>query len=154
MASPKTISRIISLSLLLGGLFGVGMQVYFLGVPAANGVLNIWSTLSLVLFVALFSLCIVAGWRLWRGGRDWKRLGEMLLALQILAFSYGGFGYAFYSGFQIIVGWTGSQIGFKADLGSWGLLMIQGSDNQFRFTVNVAAIVMLIALRKISLFPG
>lgn len=109
-----------------------------------------WSTLSLVVFVGLFSLCIFAGWHLWRDGKDWNRLSETLLALQVLAFSYGGFGYAFYSGFQVIAGWTGTQLGFKADLGSWGFIMIQGNDDHFRFTVNVAAIVMLVALRKIG----
>jgi F0F1-type ATP synthase membrane subunit a len=104
--------------------------------------------LILTLFaIAMFTATAWAGWKYWKTEQDKRDLWSLLLALQIPAFNISGVGYGFYSGLTIPFGLAGGQVGIGVNLTSSFSLWWGSQSANFDFTLNLAAIIVLLLLR-------
>lgn len=132
----------------LGGILGIGKYLYMLAPKIVSGQVSVINLALLLIAFSMLAGTAWVGWRYWRNEEDKNGLWKILLGLQIPAFNVAGFGYEFYSGFTIPLGFAEEQLGVSAKLGSNVALFWTSQNTTFHLTINLAAIVMLGLLGK------
>lgn len=145
----KKLVRILAILQAIGGIVGIYTLITTFGTQILNSNPGISNIFIFILILIFFVATSWAGWRYWKDELDWHGLWRILLFLQIPAFSIGGFGYEFYSGFAIMVGVIGDRFVLNPMVSSCAAIVLQ-SEATFKITINFAAVILLVLLNHVS----
>lgn len=147
----RKIVKIFALIQAIGGVLGIGNYLYMYGPHLFTGEVSLINWILLLIVISLFAFNSFVSWKYWRTQKDHNGLWRLMIGLQVPAFCIRGFGYEFYSGFKVPLGYGGQNFGINASLGSNASLF--WNDNApFAFYVNIGALILLGLLTKAELF--
>ena len=143
--------KVISLLLMLGGIFGVGIAVLIDGRYLMSPGAKFFSPSVAIagVFILLFGWAVLTGIDLWLGRSEALTWARILFAIQIPTIAVPGFSYEFHIGFILrFIVRSGFRIGFDFNLGSSFNFYISPSIQQFALGINVFAVGVLIYLLR------
>lgn len=144
----RKILKVLALLQTLGGILGVGQGVYtFVNYLFFEDKLQGIDLIWLTIVTLLFTFTTFTAWNYWRTQSLKNSFLQIMIALQIPAFSVYGFGYEFFSGFKLPIGYANSQIFSTVFLGS-DFNLLWGTQAPLAFSVNVGALIFLVLLSK------
>ena len=134
----------------IGGVLGVGNYLYIYGPHLFTGEISLINWILLLIVISLFAFNSFVAWKYWRTQKDHNGLWRLMIGLQVPALCIRGFGYEFYSGFKVPLGYGGQNFGIKASLGS-NASIFWNDNAPFAFYVNIGALILLGLLTKAEL---
>ncbi len=143
--------KIISLLLILGGVFGMGIAIVIDARYIMSPGAKVFSPSVAIggVFILLFGWAVWTGIDLWQGRSQALTWARILFAIQIPTIAVPGFSYEFHVGFiaRLMVS-SAFRINFGFNLGSSFNFYIASSIEQFAVGINVFAVAVLIYLMR------
>lgn len=146
----KLFTKFVGIVLMVGGLLGYSRIYGSAMMYIQSNAMGAGSIVLHILFTALFTISIWAGWKLHQTHQDRSGLAKWILLLQTFSFSAFGFGYSFYTGLRFNVGYFAGRLGFKAEAGSDAVVFLFRENMASGFFINFAAIFFYVTLLKFS----
>lgn len=143
----RKIVKIFALIQAIGGVLGIGNYLYMYGPHLFTGEVSLINWILLLVVLFLFAFTTFVSWKYWRTQKDHNGLWRLMIGLQVPAFCIRGFGYEFYSGFKVPVGYAGEQFGINASLGS-NAALFWNTNAPFALSLNIGALILLGLLTK------
>ncbi len=147
----RKIVKIMALIQAIGGVLGAGNYLYIYGPHLLNGEVSFINWAILLIVISLFAITSFVAWRYWRIQKDNNGLWRLMIGLQVPAFCIRGFGYEFYSGFKVPLGYAVDKFGISASLGS-NAALFWNTNAPFALSFNIGALILLGMLSKSELF--
>lgn len=146
--NTDTTIKLISWIQILGGILGLGVMGYLL---LQTGTINGPILLIFIIGIGLFSFCIYSGKRLLK---DTEKTTALILSiinqvLQIFQWGIFGFAFAYSSGLELTVGFSGGSFKFDFSILTSNFQMTIWGDGDFLFKVNIIAILLIFCLADI-----
>jgi len=132
----------------VGALIGAIRYLVKYGPEILTGNIQLATSLIIIFISSVLFVLAFAAWKYLKTNHDWKGLWRTLLWLQIPAFTLGGFAYGFHAGFGVPLGLKDEQFGITADIGTDLTLLWTNQTTNLHFTVNLAAIAILVLLSR------
>lgn len=149
----RKIVKIMALVQAIGGVLGIGNYLFVYGPHLFTGEVSIINWVILLIVLSLFAFTSFVAWKYWRTQKDNNGLWRLMIGIQVPAFCIRGFGYEFYSGFKVPLGYAVDQFGINASLGSSAALF-WNNNAPFALSVNIGALILLGMLTKSELLDN